>query len=85
MSLQAQAAAAELAQIRKNLGVAPAAFEPGRRTMIIEGRPLQVLCSAMCMYHFAQALHKRLHICAIMDSTPQRCCSSIHLCAGRSQ
>ena len=50
MSPAAQAVASELAKIRRNSGVSPAAFEPPRLTMIIEGRPVQVPaagCSTM--------------------------------------
>ena len=42
MPAEAQAAACELAKARRHLGLSPAAFEPTRHTMIIEGRPLQV-------------------------------------------
>ena len=46
----AQFAARELVKLRKMLAVSPAAFEPPRHTVIIEGRPLQVRACAACAH-----------------------------------
>ena len=49
MSEAAQLAARELVTLRQTLAVSAASFEPPRHTMIIEGRPLQVVAFATCV------------------------------------
>ena len=50
MSEAAQLAARELVTLRQTLAVSAASFEPPRHTMIIEGRPLQVVAFATCSH-----------------------------------
>ena len=80
MSPLARAAARELATIRANLGVTPAVFEPSRHTMVIEGRPVQVLGLVVFTEHLhceQYAQHKHgvtSHSCTCMRTITRSTC-----------